>query len=114
MQDDLAAQLILYIVFPSFAIVDFLLGAVAKALGWYEQSLGNIVCSNSVTACAVWDGLKSNSGRMHPREGRSNLSANAHISMRERINWIRVRFAGCFVMDLLTGLFLQRSNEIDS
>ena len=56
MQDDLAAQLILYIVFPSFAIVDFLLGAVAKALGWYEQSLGNIVCSNSVTACAVWDG----------------------------------------------------------
>ena len=55
MQDDLAAQLILYIVFPSFAIVDFLLGAVAKALGWYEHSLGNIVCSNSVTACAVWD-----------------------------------------------------------
>ena len=62
----MAAQLILYIVFPSFAIVDFLLGAVAKALGWYEQSLGNIVCSNSVTACAVWDGLKSNSARMHP------------------------------------------------
>ena len=58
MQDDLAAQLILYIVFPSFAIFDFLLGAVAKALGWYEQSLGNIVCSNSVTACAVWDGRR--------------------------------------------------------
>ena len=51
----MATQLILYIVFPSFAIVDFLLGVVAKALGWYEQSLGNIVCSNSVTACAVWD-----------------------------------------------------------
>ena len=110
MQDDLAAQLILYIVFPSFAIFDFLLGAVAKALGWYEQSLGNIVCSNSVTACAVWDGLKSSSGRMHPREGRSNLSANVHISLRERINW-RLRL---FVMDLQNALFLQRSNEIDS
>ena len=49
------AQLILYTVFPSFAIVDFLLGVVAKALGWYDKSLGNIVCDRSVTACAVWD-----------------------------------------------------------
>ena len=48
-------QLILYIVFPSFAIVDFLLGVVAKAFGWYDKSLGNIVCDRSVTACAVWD-----------------------------------------------------------
>ena len=50
-----ATQLILYIVFPSFAIVDFLLGVVAKAFGWYDKSLGNIVCDRSVTACAVWD-----------------------------------------------------------
>jgi len=50
-------QLLLYIVFPSFAIVDFLLGVAAKTFGWYDQSLGNIVCDNSVTACAVWIAL---------------------------------------------------------
>jgi hypothetical protein len=50
-------QLLLYIVFPAFAIVDFLLGFVARSQDWYDASIGQLVCTWSLTACAVWIAL---------------------------------------------------------
>ncbi len=50
-------QLLLYTVFPAFAVTDFLLGLIARNQGWYEDSIGQMVCSWSLTACAVWIAL---------------------------------------------------------
>ncbi len=46
-----------YTAFPLIANVDFLLGIAAKAFGWYDKCLGEMVCDYSGPACAVWIAL---------------------------------------------------------
>ena len=46
-----------YIIFPVFAILDFVIGLAAKELGWYEKCVGQLVCDWSASACAVWIAL---------------------------------------------------------
>ncbi len=49
--------MLLYSVFPTFAVLDFLLGLLARRLGWYDRCLADIVCEWSTAACAFWIAL---------------------------------------------------------
>ena len=55
--DSSLITLFLYIIFPAFAIVDFVLGIIAKDFGWYDKCVGELVCDWSASACAIWIAL---------------------------------------------------------
>ncbi len=50
-------SMLLYSIFPAFAVIDLLLGQLAKELGWYSECIAERVCGWSMTACAFWIAL---------------------------------------------------------